>query len=45
MGKAIVYGVISLGVGIALAFFSPCMGVVAAVSIIGVGIIESNQKK
>lgn len=45
MAKALLYGIISFAVGTALAFFNPGIGVVAAVSIIGVGIIESNQKK
>ncbi|MGL5254057.1 MAG: hypothetical protein ACRC9L_03470 [Brevinema sp.] len=45
MGKAMVYGFISLIVGGTLAFFNPGMGIVVAISIVGVGIIHSNESK
>ena len=45
MGIAIGFGIASFVVGGALAFFNQGIGVVAAISIIGIGVIYSNVRK
>ncbi len=45
MTKAICYGLLSAAVGTWVAFFDEGIGIVLAVSIIGVGIISELNKK